>query len=159
MAKRVKSKDVLDANVVTKAPIKGEVIGTYRSSGPNSWDDWELDHDEDGAIIDIPTGNTLHLEPLGADPVLKLRFRRGRSVARLQWMPDDDDATNIESGQWGIQESEQATLFEKIFGLAPHDDPRDDMLEYFLDRKVDPYQPEQGHGYTAELVRRLRSAK
>ena len=27
---------------------------------------------------------------------------------------------------------------EKILGLAPKNDPRDDMMEYFLDVKADP---------------------
>jgi len=147
-------------NVVTRDPLAGEVIGVFRPTSPDSWSDFELDPDTEpgGEAIEVPAGNPISLEPLGADPELKFRFRRGRTVLRLRWIPSDEDRERLATGRWGVRESEQATVFEKILGLGPRDDPRDDLLEYFLDVKVDPYESEGGVGHAAMIVRKLRGS-
>ncbi len=155
MGKRVKSSDVLDVNTVTKVELRGELIGRFKTTGPNRWDDWELISDE-GEVVTLEPESPIQLEPLGADPELRFRFRQGRQVLRLRWLPDDEDREQLASGDWGVQESEEATFLEKIFGLGPKDDPRDDMLEYFLARKVEPYQSAPGMGMTAMLIKQLR---
>jgi len=156
MGKRIKSSDVIDANVVTKKDLRGEVIGRFEPTGPNRWDDHELVREETGEVVEVPPANPIQLEPLGADPELRFRYRQGRTVLLLRWQPTDEDRDALSTGQWGVRESEQATFFEKVFGTGPKDDPRDDMLEYFLDQLVDPHDPEPGIGYEAMLVQKLR---
>lgn len=157
MGRKVKTSDVLDENIRTLRAITAEVIGRYGPTGPNRWDDWELTSEGTGEQLEIGPGNTLQLEELGADPELRLRFRRGRGVVlRLRWLPTDEDLEALESGQWGVQEAEQATLIERLFKLGPENDPRDDMLEYFLERIAEPYSHDEGIGFEAMLVKKLR---
>lgn len=156
MGKRYKSSDVLDPNLVTKVDLRGTVVGWFDSTGPNRWDDFEFNRDSSGEVIEVPFGSTIQLEPLGADPELRFRYRDGRKVAMLSWLKTDEDNESLVSGKWGIQESEQATVLEKVFGTGPKDNPRDDYLEYFLATKVNPLEETPGMGYTAMLVKKLR---
>ena len=156
MSKLIKSSDVLDVNSVTKVEMEAEVIGLYRPTGPNSWDDWELIREAGGEVLTVEPESQIQLEPLGADPEIRFRLRARRKVWRLRWKPDETDKAQLESGEWGVQESDEATFLEKMFGLGPKDDPRDDMLEYFLATKSVPYESEPGMGYAAMLVKKLR---
>lgn len=158
MGRRIKPSEVLQPNVVAKVALAGEVIGVFRQIGSDAWGDFELDPEPTPGeeTAEVPEGSPIMLEPLGADPALRLRVRKGRRVLRLRWTPTAEDRERLASGQWGLRESEQATLFEKIFGLGPKDDPRDDLLEYFLDVKVEPIATEEGLGYTAMIVKKLR---
>jgi hypothetical protein len=156
MGKKYKSSDVLDPNMMTKVDLRGTVVGWFDKTGPNRWDDYEFNRDSSKEVIDIPAGSSIQLEPLGADPELRFRYRDGRKVAMLAWLKTDEDNAALVSGQWGIQESEQATVLEKIFGTGPKDDPRDDYLEYFLANKVSPLDEESGIGFAAMLVKKLR---
>lgn len=155
MGKRVKSSDVLDVNAVTKMELRAELIGRFEPTGPNKWDDWELLADE-GEQVAIEPDSHIQLEPLGADPEIRFRFRRRRQVLQLRWLPTDEDRQQLASGQWGVQEAAEATLLERIFGLGPKDDPRDDMLEYFLALKAGPHDPTPGLGMTVMLIKQLR---
>ncbi len=47
MPRRVDARDVLDADATTSRAFSGRVVGVYRRSGPNAWDDYVL-VDEDG---------------------------------------------------------------------------------------------------------------
>lgn len=156
MAKRVESTDVLDVNAVTRVEIEAEVIGRFRPTGPNSWDDWELSPEADGEVVPVAAASQIQLEPLGADPEIRFRLRRRRMVLRLRWLPTANDREQLASGKWGVQESEQATFLEKMFGLGPKDDPRDDMLEYFVATKAGPHEAAPGLGLTVMLVKKLR---
>lgn len=156
MGKKYKSADVLDPNLITKVDLRGKVVGWFDATGPNRWDDYEFNRDASGEVIEVPSGTTIQLEPLGADPELRFRYRAGRKVAILSWLKTDEDNESLVSGKWGIQESEQATVLEKIFGTGPKDDPRDDYLEYFLANKVGPLEETPGMGYAAMLVKKLR---
>ncbi len=156
MGKLVKSSDVLDVNAVTKVEMEAVVIGRYRRTGPNKWDEWELIREPGGEIVTVEPESQIQLEPLGADPEIRFRLRKRRKVSRLRWKPTEADETQLASGEWGVQESEEATFLEKMFGLGPKDDPRDDMLEYFLATKTIPYESEPGLGYAAMLIKQLR---
>jgi hypothetical protein len=157
MPKRIQSSEVLDANAETTQDIRGEIIGRYSPTGPNRWDDWELTTDDIGGIIEVPARNHVQVEPLGADPVIRFRWRQGRgSVLRVSWIPNDEDLSALATGQWGVQEAEQASFIEKLFNLGPENDPRDDMLEYFLKVLSTPYSPDPGIGWEAMLVKTLR---
>jgi hypothetical protein len=158
VGRRVKSSEVLVPNVVTRDALVGEVIGSYRPASPDSRAELVLEAEPGDERVDIPAGSPIMLEPLGADPELRFRYRRRRTVLRLRWVPTASDQELLASGEWGARESEQATVFEKIFGLGPEDDPRDDLLEYFLDRKVSPVESDAGMGYTAMIVKTLRGS-
>jgi hypothetical protein len=158
MGRRVKPSEVLVPNVLARDSLDSEVIGVYRPTSADGWSEFELDNEPEPGEekAEVPAGSAIMLEPLGAEPELRFRVRKGRKVLRLRWVPTTEDREALASGKWGVRESEQATLFEKIFGLGPKDDPRDDMLEYFLDVKVRPVESGAGIGYTAMIVRMLR---
>ncbi len=140
MSKTIKSKDAYTTNAKAKVDLEGEVVGCYVRTGPNKWDDYEFEHREDNERMSVEAGKRLHVEPIGADPEVLFRVLSGRNVLALRWILTDEDEKEVASGKWGVQEAEQASKLEKIFGLAPKNDPRDDMMEYFLDVKADPIE-------------------
>jgi len=156
MAKRVKASDVLDPNAVTAMELEGRIIGRFQPSGPNRWDDFERAPREEGPEIGVKAGEKIQVEPLGADPEIRFRVREGREVVIVRWAPSDEDRAALETGKWGVRESEQASTLERVFGLGPKDDPRDDMLEYFLDVKTDPFESDAGLGAAAILAQKLK---
>ena len=135
MNSTVRSGDVFMANAVTRTAVRGRVVGRYVPTGQNRWDDFELVRDE-GEEVGVAAESRVQVEPIGADPEVRLRIRRGREVLVLRWLPTDEDEREIASGAWGVQEAEQASRIEKALGLAPTNDPRDDMHEYFLEVKA-----------------------
>lgn len=136
MGKRFKAKDVFLTNATTKVEIEGAIMGRYTPLGPNKWDDYEFERDDGDEFFTVEEGKQIQVEPIGAKPEVLFRVRSGRNVLFLRWVPTEDDEREIASGKWGVQEAEQATRLEKILGLAPKNDPRDDMMEYFLDVKA-----------------------
>lgn len=138
MGKTVKSKDVWSSNATTKVELEGVIVGRYCRTGPNKWDDCEFERDKGGETIKVESGKSIQVEPLGADPEVLFRIKSGREVLLIQWAMTPTDKKKVDSGKWGVQEAEQATRLEKILGLAPKNDPRDDMMEYFLDVKASP---------------------
>ena len=137
MTKCVKSSEVITPNAVTKISIRGEVVARYAPTGPNKWDDYELTREE-GDEIDVAEGTRIEVEPIGADPELRFKSRSGREVLVCRWVLTEEDQKQVDSGNWGVQEAEQASRIETIFGIGPKNDPRDDMHEYFLDVIADP---------------------
>ncbi len=138
MGKRYKAKEVFGANARTKVDLVGAIVGCYRQVGPNKWDDCEFEREDGSETHDVSSGSSIQIEPLGANPEVLFRVRHGRLVHVLRWHLTDEDEQEVASGKWGVQEAEQATRLEKILGLAPKNDPRDDMMEYFLDVKAEP---------------------
>lgn len=138
MAKTFKAKDVFVANATTKVDVDGAIIGIYTPTGPNKWDDYAFEKDDGDVTHSVPAGSKIQVEPLGAKPEVLFRVKSGRKVLSLRWILTAEDEKEVASGKWGVQEAEQATRLEKILGLAPKNDPRDDMMEYFLDIKSDP---------------------
>ncbi len=156
MSRRVQSSDVLDANAITKGELRVEIIGRYRPTGPNRWDDWELSTDDIGEEITIPGRNKVQVEPFGAKAEIRLRHRKGRTVYRTRWLPEARDLEALETGKWGVQEAESATFIEKVFRTGPENDPRDDVIEYFFDVLAESWSADEGIGVTAMLVQKLR---
>lgn len=156
MGTKVKASDVFDPNATTEVELRGRVIGRYRPTGPNKWDDFELVREDGGEVLELKSGERIQVEPLGAEPEVRFRAREGREVVVLSWLPTDEDREALATGKWGVQESKQATTLERVFGMAPKDDPRDDMLEYFLDVKSDPFKADAGVGAAALLVQKLK---
>ena len=137
MGKRFNSSEVFEFNATTKVELDGAIMGIYRPTGPNKWDDFEFEKDDGDHSYAVPSGSKIQVEPIGASPEVLFRVKKGREVLVLRWSLNAEDEREVASGKWGIQEAEQASRLEKILGLVPKNDPRDDMMEYFLDRKVD----------------------
>lgn len=87
MARRVDARDVLDAEATTGRAFPGRVVGVFRRTGPNDWDDYEL-VEEDGGPIDVLAGVPIQLEPAGP----RFRMRRRGEVVVVEWTPDDGDS-------------------------------------------------------------------
>jgi hypothetical protein len=138
MSKKINPKDTFSSNAIAQVDIEGEIIGRYKPTGPNKWDDYAFLTANDGDIFQATKGSSIQVEPIGAKAEVLFRAKKGREVLLLRWTLTPEDQTQIDSGKWGIQEAEQASKLEKILGLAPKNDPRDDMMEYFLDVKADP---------------------
>ena len=82
--RRVDARDVLDAEATTSRAFSGRVIGSYRRSGPNTWDDYVL-VDEDGGTIDVLAETPIQVERDGAT----FRMRRRGEVILVAWTPED----------------------------------------------------------------------
>jgi hypothetical protein len=84
MSRRVDARDVLDADARTSRALTGRVVGVYRRTGPNSWDDYEL-VEEDGEPIEVFAGTAIQVENDGAT----FRMRRKGEVVRVAWTPGE----------------------------------------------------------------------
>ncbi len=82
MPRRVDARDVLDADATTSCAFAGRVVGVFRRSGPNSWDDYVL-VDEDGGAIEVFAETPIQVESDGAS----FRMRRKGEVIRVAWTP------------------------------------------------------------------------
>ena len=83
MPRRVDARDVLDADATTSRAFSGRVVGVFRRSGPNAWDDYVL-VDEDLGPIEVFVETPIQVE---ADATF--RMRRQGEVVRVAWTPDD----------------------------------------------------------------------
>lgn len=77
---------MLDADATTSRAFSGRVVGVFRRTGPNAWDDYEL-VDEDGGPIDVFAQTPIQVEREGAT----FRMRRRGEVVRVAWTPDDGE--------------------------------------------------------------------
>ena len=84
MPRRVDARDVLDADATTSRAFSGRVVGVYRRSGPNAWDDYVL-VDEDGGSIEVSAEIPIQVEKDGAT----FRMRRKGEVMLVAWAPED----------------------------------------------------------------------
>ncbi|HEX9189959.1 MAG TPA: hypothetical protein VGB87_22980 [Vicinamibacteria bacterium] len=84
MPRRVDARDVLDADATTSRAFPGRVVGFYRRTGSNSWDDYVL-VDEDGGPIEVLAETPIQVEAEGAT----FRMRRRGEVIRVAWTPGD----------------------------------------------------------------------
>jgi hypothetical protein len=82
MTRRVDGRDVLDADATTSRAFSGRVVGTFRRTGPNSWDDYEL-VEQDGGPIEVLPETPIQLESVGA----AFRMRRRGEVIVVAWVP------------------------------------------------------------------------
>jgi hypothetical protein len=91
MGRRVDSRDVLDPNGRTSSPFGGQILGHYRRTGPNAWDDYELIREEGGAIR-VLAGLKIQLEKRG--PVFRMRTQG--KVVRVKWQPTDGQLRDVD---------------------------------------------------------------
>jgi hypothetical protein len=87
MPRRVDARDVLDADATTSRAFSGRIVGVFRRSGPNVWDDYVL-ADEDGGPIEVYAGIPIQVEKQGA----LFRMRRHGAVVVVAWVPEDGTA-------------------------------------------------------------------
>lgn len=67
MTRRLDARDVRDADATTARGFSGRVLGVYRRTGPNPWDDYAL-VEEDGGPIEVFAETAVQLENKGATP-------------------------------------------------------------------------------------------
>jgi len=90
MGRRVDARDVLDSNAKTRRSFLGKIVGHYRPTGPNAWDDYEFINKEEGEI-DVFSGLKIQLELRGC----RFRMRQQGRVIRVQWLPDSRDEATL----------------------------------------------------------------
>ena len=99
VGERVDSRDVMDANALTKRAFAAVVLGHYRRTGANPWDDYEW-VDDAPETIEVAPGISVQLERHGAD----LRLRPHGEVFRVRWEPEPEVAAALDdSGPEGIR--------------------------------------------------------
>ncbi len=82
---RVDARDVLDPDAETRRPFRARVLGHFKPTGPNAWDDYVFASTREGEELEVLPGLPVQLERRGA----QLRLRRGGRVLRLEWIPDE----------------------------------------------------------------------
>ena len=87
MTRRLDARDVLDADATTARSFWGRVLGAYRRTGPNAWDDYAL-VEEDGGPIEVFAETPVQLENEGA----VFRMRRKGAVTVVAWVPGPGEA-------------------------------------------------------------------
>jgi hypothetical protein len=80
----VDARDVLDADALTSRAFTGQIVGVFRRTGPNAWDDYAV-VEEDGGPIEVFAQTPIQVEGEGAT----FRMRRRGEVVRVAWTPDD----------------------------------------------------------------------
>jgi hypothetical protein len=115
---RVDARDVLDANAKTARHFRGKILGHFRRTGPNAWDDYEYVSDPEGEI-DVLPGLKVQLEKRGAD----FRMRHEGRVIRVSWIPDQQQQIELQGAS--IKELRQrfvadcVTAFDEQPPLGP----------------------------------------
>jgi hypothetical protein len=122
----VDARDVLDANARTRRTVPASVVGSFRPTGPNSWDDYEFVSEPDRPI-EVRAGLEVQLEPRGP----QFRVRLEGKVLRCRWTPSADE-------------------LERAGSEAPSALRRVLLAEY-----IDSFDVDTGDG-TAALARKLR---
>jgi hypothetical protein len=92
MGSRVDARDVLDPDAKTARAFSGRIVGHFRPTGPNAWDDYEFVMQDEGTIEVLP-GLKIQLERHGA----RFRMRRQGRVIRVEWEPDEADRGRVGS--------------------------------------------------------------
>jgi hypothetical protein len=87
VTRRLDARDVLDADATTARSFRGRVLGVYRRTGPNPWDDYTL-VEEDGGPIEVFAETAVQLENEGA----VFRMRRKGEVTVVAWVPGPAEA-------------------------------------------------------------------
>jgi hypothetical protein len=81
----VDARDVLDADATTSRAFSGRIVGVFRRSGPNTWDDYVL-VDGDGGEIQVFAETPIQVERHGAT----FRMRRKGEVVLVAWTPEEE---------------------------------------------------------------------
>ena len=84
---RIDARDVLDANAKTAMNFRARIVGYFRRTGPNTWDDYVFQPAENGETVDVLADVPIQVESEGAE----FRMRRHGEVKRLVWHPADGE--------------------------------------------------------------------
>jgi len=125
MTRRVDARDVLDPNGCTRSAFAARVLGRYRRTGPNAWDDYELVPAK-GEPLQVAAGIMIQVE----DQEAHFRIRHRGKVLLAEWTPSDEQRAAIE---------------------RHHLDPR----AAFLDACVEDYASPPGIGLAALIAKKL----
>ncbi|MFO1128733.1 MAG: hypothetical protein U1E66_09950 [Rhodospirillales bacterium] len=79
----IDARDVLDANARTAVPFRARIVGHFRRTGPNSWDDYVFQAVENGETVDVFAGVAIQVESDRAE----FRMRQHGEVERFVWEP------------------------------------------------------------------------
>lgn len=90
MSERIDSRDVMDANAHTTRAFSATVLGHFRRTGANPWDDYEWVDDRPETIAVAP-GIPVQLERDKAE----VRLRRRGGVIRVRWEPEPETAAAL----------------------------------------------------------------
>ncbi len=72
----------MDANAETKRAFTATLLGHFRRTGPNRWDDYEWVRDPPESV-EVAAGVAVQLERRGTD----VRLRRRGQVIQVRWTP------------------------------------------------------------------------
>jgi hypothetical protein len=90
LGNRVDARDVLDPDARTRDDFRGRILGHFKRTGPNAWDDYRF-VSEDGGEVEVLPGLKVQLEKFGA----QVRMRREGRVVRVEWVPDAGEAGEL----------------------------------------------------------------
>jgi len=90
MSERIDSRDVMDANAHTTRAFTATLLGHFRPTGANPWDDYEWVDDPPETIAVAP-GIPVQLERDRAE----VRLRRRGEVIRVRWEPGAETAATL----------------------------------------------------------------
>jgi hypothetical protein len=91
VGKRISAYDVLDANGRTRRGFRARIVGHFRPTGADPWNDYEYVSGDEGEL-DVLPDLPVQVEPTGAQ--LRLRIKGGR-VARVIFMPGERDRAHL----------------------------------------------------------------
>ena len=86
LARPIAARRVMVANGRSKAAFRARIVGEFKRSGPNAWDDYRLDPTE-GNDFEVLPGVKLQVEQHGA----VFRIRHHGTVVLAQWRPEPDE--------------------------------------------------------------------
>ena len=79
----IDARDVLDTNARTAVSFHACIVGHFRRTGPDAWDNYLFHPLENGEIVNVLADVPIQLESEGAE----FRMRRHGEVERLAWQP------------------------------------------------------------------------
>ena len=94
LAGPIAARRVMVANGRSKIAFRAHIVGEFRRTGPNAWDDYRLDP-TDGDDIEVLPGVKLQLEEQGA----VFRVRHHGTVVLAQWRPEPGEIVSDDPEQ------------------------------------------------------------
>jgi hypothetical protein len=86
MGQRVDARDVLDPNARTRRAVPASLVGHFRPTGPNAWDEYEFVSDPEQPL-EVRAGLEVQLEPRG----VHFRVRKDGRVLRCRFEPTAEE--------------------------------------------------------------------
>ena len=109
-----------------EGPLRGHIVGHYRATGPNAWDDFEYVEAE-GDTIEVLAGLNVQAEP----PLPRVRLRRRGQVHVVEWRPTPEDEAERKRSRLG-------------------------SFAYFARRHLEDYSSPQACGLASLIYKKLK---